>query len=95
MKFAFISEEKVAFPIAILCRVMAVSPSGYYASQRRRASQHARELLVVAAASLPPPAPPDVIVLDEEEVVSGPLSLADALMRHRGSSLGSAAAEKG
>ncbi len=42
-------------------------------------------LLVVAAAELPPPAPPDAIVLDEEEVASGPLSLADALMRHRGS----------
>ena len=43
MKFAFISEKKVAFPIAVLCRVMAVSPSGYYASQGRRASQHARD----------------------------------------------------
>lgn len=43
MKFAFISEKKVAFPITVLCRVMAVSPSGYYASQRRRASQHARD----------------------------------------------------
>jgi hypothetical protein len=40
-------------------------------------------LLVVAAANLPPPAPPDAIVLDDEEVESGPLSLADALMRHR------------
>ena len=27
MRFAFISEEKVAFPIAGLCRVLAVSPS--------------------------------------------------------------------
>ncbi len=43
MKYAFISEKKVAFPIAVLCRVMAVSPSGYYASQGRRASQHARD----------------------------------------------------
>ena len=34
MKFAFISEEKVAFPVAVLCRVLAVSPSGYYASCR-------------------------------------------------------------
>ena len=29
MKFAFISEEKVAFPVAVLCRLLAVSPSGY------------------------------------------------------------------
>ncbi len=42
-------------------------------------------LLVVAAADLPPPAPPEAIVLDEEEVASGPLSLADALTRHRAS----------
>ncbi|MGC9986809.1 MAG: IS3 family transposase, partial [Polyangia bacterium] len=42
MRFAFISEEKVAFPIAVLCRVLAVSPSGYYASQGRPASLHAR-----------------------------------------------------
>ena len=42
MKFAFISEEKVAFPIAVLCRVLAVSTSGYYASQARPISRHAR-----------------------------------------------------
>jgi putative transposase len=42
VKFAFISEEKVAFPVAVLCRVMAVSPSGYYASLRRAVSPHGR-----------------------------------------------------
>lgn len=42
MKFAFISEKKVAFPIAVLCRVLAVSPSGYYASLTRLAPKHAR-----------------------------------------------------
>jgi putative transposase len=42
VKFGFISEEKVAFPIVVLCRVMAVSPSGYYASQARPISPHAR-----------------------------------------------------
>jgi len=51
-------------------------------------------LLVVAAANLPPPAPPNVIVLDDEDVASGPLSLADALMRHRESGVESAAAAK-
>ena len=40
MKFAFISGEKVAFPVAALCRVLAVSASGYYAHQRRSVSQH-------------------------------------------------------
>jgi putative transposase len=42
VRFAFISEEKVAFPVAVLCRVLAVSPSGYYASLGRPDSPHAR-----------------------------------------------------
>jgi len=40
VKFAFISEEKVAFPIAVLCRALAVSPSGYYSSVERPISVH-------------------------------------------------------
>ena len=40
MKFAFISEEKVAFPVAALCRLLAVSPSGFYAAQGRPRSPH-------------------------------------------------------
>jgi putative transposase len=42
VKFGFVSEEKVAFPIVVLCRVLGVSPSGYYASQARPVSPHAR-----------------------------------------------------
>jgi len=42
VKFAFISEKKVAFPVAVLCRVLAVSTSGYYASIARPVSRHAR-----------------------------------------------------
>ena len=42
MKFAFISEERVAFPVAVLCRILAVSPSGYYAAHRRPRSLRAR-----------------------------------------------------
>jgi len=42
VKFAFISEEKVAFPVAALCRLLAVSPSGYYASCGRPKSPRAR-----------------------------------------------------
>jgi putative transposase len=42
VKFAFISEEKVAFPVATLCRLLVVSPSGYYASVGRPLSLHAR-----------------------------------------------------
>ena len=40
MKFAFISEEKVAFPIAVLCRVLAVSASGFHASEARPEAAH-------------------------------------------------------
>jgi transposase InsO family protein len=42
VKFAFISEEKVAFPIAVMCRLLVVSPSGYYASQGRPPTAHDR-----------------------------------------------------
>ncbi|HVZ85484.1 MAG TPA: IS3 family transposase [Polyangia bacterium] len=42
VKFAFISEEKVAFPVAVLCRLLAVSPSGFYAMHGRPRSLHAR-----------------------------------------------------
>jgi putative transposase len=42
MKFAFISQEKVAFPVTALCRVLAVSPSGYYASCERPKSARVR-----------------------------------------------------
>ena len=31
MKFAFITEQKVAFSIVALCRVLEVSTSGYHA----------------------------------------------------------------
>jgi len=42
MKFAFIQEQKVAFPVAALCRLLGVSTSGFYASGQREESRHAR-----------------------------------------------------
>jgi len=42
MKFAFISQERVAFPVTALCRVLAVSPSGYYGSCGRPKSSRTR-----------------------------------------------------
>ena len=42
MKFAPISEEKVAFPVAVLCRLLASSPSGFYATQGRPRRLHGR-----------------------------------------------------
>jgi transposase InsO family protein len=43
MKFAFISEERVAFPVTTLCRLMEVSPSGFYASHGRPVSARVRQ----------------------------------------------------
>ncbi len=42
MKFAFIAEQKVAFSIVTMCRVLDVSPSGYHAWCRRPVSARAR-----------------------------------------------------
>jgi len=41
VKYAFIFGERVAFPVAVLCRILAVSPSGYYAERKRPTSLHA------------------------------------------------------
>jgi hypothetical protein len=33
VRFAFIAEEKVAFPLRLLCRTLQVSRAGFYAWQ--------------------------------------------------------------
>lgn len=43
MLFAFIDEHKRRFPVRTLCRVLAVSPSGYYARLKRPASKRSVE----------------------------------------------------
>ena len=43
MKFAFVDVEKAHFPVTVLCRVLNVSTSGYYAFRRRPESQHERD----------------------------------------------------
>ncbi|MDX2021136.1 MAG: IS3 family transposase [Deltaproteobacteria bacterium] len=42
MKFAFIQEQRVAFPVAALCRLLGVSTSGFYASVQRKESRHSK-----------------------------------------------------
>lgn len=53
MKFAFILARMVAFPVAVLCRVLGVSTSGFYAWAKRpepeRAKSDARLAVDVAA----------------------------------------------
>lgn len=42
MKYAFIAKHSQQFAIRLLCRVLAVSPSGYYAWQKRPVSRRQR-----------------------------------------------------
>ena len=43
MKFGFIEAERASAPVGVLCRLLGVSRSGYYASLKRLESGHARE----------------------------------------------------
>ncbi len=48
MKYAFIADHRPEFPVVVMCQVLDVSPSGYYAWRRRSKSrrQQANEALV-------------------------------------------------
>jgi putative transposase len=54
MKFAFVASKEVAFPVNTMCRVLAVSRSGYYAWKKRpepsRNTQDARLAAEIAGA---------------------------------------------
>ena len=50
MKYAWISKHHESFPIALMCDVLAVSKSGYYASIDRPASPRAERRQRIDAA---------------------------------------------
>jgi putative transposase len=50
VKFDFIAAKEVAFPVATMCRVLGVSPSGYYACKSRLPSKRLADDARVAAA---------------------------------------------
>lgn len=50
MRFAFIQAEKARFPVAVMCNVLEVSTSGYYAWLRRPRSRRAAEDVRLGAA---------------------------------------------
>jgi putative transposase len=43
MRFAFIDAERASYPVRLLCRVLEVSRTGYYAWKNRRPSVRSRE----------------------------------------------------
>ena len=43
MRFSFIATEKAWYPVALLCRVLQVSRSGYYAWRKRPAAERRRQ----------------------------------------------------
>ena len=43
MRFRFIAEHRRAYPVRVMCRVLKVSPSGYYAWRSRSRSRRSRE----------------------------------------------------
>lgn len=49
MKFAFIREKKVAFPVATMCRVLEVSTSGFYDWQKTPQSTRTKQDAMLAA----------------------------------------------
>ena len=54
MRFRFILAEKASYPVALMCRVLQVSRSGFYAWARRPESDRSRtdrKLLVAIRAS--------------------------------------------
>lgn len=50
MRFAFIAAEKARFPVALMCRLLAVSRAGFYAWRQRPMAARTRQDQVLAVA---------------------------------------------
>ena len=91
MKFAFILAQKAAFPIAVLCAVLCVSPSGFYAWLARPQSARARsderltvEIVAVHARSRRTYGSPRVLATLRAKGVRVGKKRVERLMRQRG-----------
>lgn len=51
MKYAWIRDQRDAYPVAVLCHVLGVSPSGYYAWRRHPPSPRQRRHAAIAEAA--------------------------------------------
>jgi putative transposase len=49
VKYAVIAQYRDAYPVRLMCRVLGVAPSGFYAAAARPPSAHARRDLALAA----------------------------------------------
>lgn len=47
--FRFVEREKATYPVTTMCRVLGVSPSGYWAWSKRPPSERSRQDLALAS----------------------------------------------
>ncbi|MCO6044379.1 hypothetical protein NG895_10720 [Aeoliella sp. ICT_H6.2] len=71
MKYAWITEHRDSFPVALMCQLLQVSRSGYYASVDRPPSRRAERTAKIHQSIRQ--------VFDERHTVYGPAKVAQEL----------------
>ena len=71
MKYAWITEHRDSFPVAVMCELLSVSRSGYYGSLDRPLSQRAQRTVKIRESVRQ--------VFDESHTIYGPAKIADEL----------------